>query len=760
MYAVLRLLFLVLLLVLLLPLAVGSARATPPTLDIASESLTSACRLASGSVGINAVVRGAVTLVPDDDGRDALQASFDNAGWSGHLERFALLLASDGKLSAAPAKWDAGAILTGDASHPARPAPAQRKIYTSIVQTDGRSQTVPFEWGALSDAQRALLDLAPPTTAPPPTAPPTAAPRSTAPPTAAPPTAVKAAKPPSGDGQGPLRLAFLRGEREQEVRVFRRRGSVLGDSVNSAPVLVGPPIAAARDAAYASFYQRYRSRPSTVYLGANDGMLHAFDASDGSELFAYIPDALIAALNQLTSPGYSHRAYVDGPAAAGQARIGGDWKTILVSTMGGGAQGVFALDVSDPLHFDTGLGALWEFTDRDDPMMGNVTTPPQIARFRTHKGADGGELRDFAVIASGLNNYANDGHRSSAGKGALFLLALDKPANEAWKLDVNYYRLITPISDPALANGLSAPTLVADNDGVILYAYAGDLQGNLWRFDFTGSAPWSDAVGPGPGKKPLFVARDAQGTRQPISQQPKIVYASGGGYLVLFGTGRMITKADRLRASFATQSYYGILDTLADPPVIVSSRHQLTRRLLSGATDAASLSIGGGEIEAGSEGWYVDFLQSAQTGERSIASGVLVDGQVLFNTLVLGKDTCAPASSRSYALKALSGLGSDRAIATLNGVMNTSSPLIGIEQTIYAAAPLVLPQPDRESPPPPHDAAGRMRVEKPYVIANAPVSGDRVQSLGRTVGVLRAGRLSWREVANWRELHEAAIRPH
>ena len=728
MYSMLRLLILVLLLSLMFPLAAGSAFGAPPLLDIASEPLTSGCRLAGGGAGV--AVRG--TLVPAADaGGNAYQASFDSADWSGHLERFALTLTGDGQVNAAAAQWDAGAILTGGANQPARPAPAQRKIYTAIVQPDGRLQTVPFVWDALSDAQRILLDSAPP-------------------------AAGKAAKQPRADGLGPLRVAFLRGERAQEGLAFRRRTSVLGDSVHSAPVPVGPPRATSADPVYTAFYQRYRTRPAVVYLGANDGMLHAFDASNGNELFAYVPDALIAALNQLPSPGYVHRAYVDGPAAAGQASIAGAWKTVLVSAMGGGAQGVFALDVSDPLHFDAGLGALWEFTDRDDPMMGNVTTPPQIARFRVRSGAADGALRDFAVVASGLDNYADDGHRSSAGNGALFLLALDKPADAAWQLNVNYYRLVTPISDATLANGLSAPALVADNDGVVRYAYGGDLQGNLWRFDFSGNAPWSGAVGPGPGKKPLFVARDAQDRRQPISQQPLVVYAAGGGYLVLFGTGQMIAQADRLPAGFAGQSYYGILDHLDDPPVIVGSRGELTPRVLASASDLAALTLTGGAIEAGSKGWYVDFLQSAQTGERSVASGVLVDGQLLFNTLVPGLDACTPASSRSYALDVLTGLGSGRVFAMLDGVVDLSSPLIGVTQASYAAAPLVLPLPN--SSPRQRGAAGQVRVDKPYAIANAPATGGRIQSLGRAVGVLHAGRLSWREVANWRELHDAAKR--
>jgi type IV pilus assembly protein PilY1 len=222
---------------------------------------------------------------------------------------------------------------------------------------------------------------------------------------------------------------------------------------------------------------------------------------------------------------------------------------------------VFALDVTDPARFADGLGVLWEFTSRDDPLMGNLTTVPQIARVRVRRDV----YRDFAIVASGINN---------GGNGALFLLALDKPRDEGWRLNRNYYRIQTPVTD-----ALSAPALLNDGDGVLRYAYAGDLQGNLWRFDFSDSAPWAKAV-----SKPLFIARDASGRRQPITQPPLLAYASQG-YFILFGTGRLIELADRKPSP---QSYYAIIDSLQTPPDIITGRHQLTSVSLTAATCAWS----------------------------------------------------------------------------------------------------------------------------------------------------------------------------
>jgi type IV pilus assembly protein PilY1 len=571
---------------------------------------------------------------------------------------------------------------------------------------------IPFEWSALSAEQRQQLDQAPP--------------------------------PATGaDTLGEQRLAFLRGDRTREGTLFRKRSSVLGDSINSTPVYVGPAFGAASG-----------TRPNVIYVGANDGMLHAFNAADGNELFAYVPNAVMATLNRLTSPDYVHRAYVDGPASAGEAMIFGASKTVLVSGMGGGAQGVFALDVTDPLRFADGGGVLWEFTDRDDAMMGNVTTRPQVAKLRTRTVAGVPIHKYFAVVASGLNNYAADGNASPTGKGALFLLALDKPKGAAWRLNVNYYRLITPIFDAALANALNAPVLVTDRTGALRYGYAGDLQGNLWRFDFSGGAPWAGAVGPGAGGTPLFVARDDSGKRQPITQQPLLAYADGGGYLVLFGTGKLIEKADRTSAGFAPQSYYAISDTLRDPAEVVTSRSQLTQRVLSGNAGVAPFSISGNKMAFDSMGWYVDFLQAETTGERSIDGGVLAGGEVFFNTLLPGSDPCDKARSRTYAFNVLTGLTKDSAVARLPAPPSTEQPIVGQISDGYRATPSLLPITSSTTP---RDPTGRTHLLKELAVANVTPQGSVV--VGHVKVQLRAGRLSWREVGNWRQLHEATNEP-
>ena len=696
----LTLLVLALLLV-LLPMEAGGS-GSPPLLDIASEPLGAGCALSGGSGG--PIVRGAPAVAPDTASA-VFQASFNLANWAGHFERYALMPGP----AAGAASWDAGAILTGSATDPPRPLPAERTLYPAMIDADGRLQNVPFEWASLSDPQRALLNRLP--------------------------TARRA------DGLGELRLEYLRGDRRYEGNPFRLRSSLLGDAVHGNPVYVGvpteQPFLVAHDGSYTAFYQQHQARRKMVYLGANDGMLHAFDAQDGTELFAYLPDALMSSLSSLTSPSYAHRAYIDGPAMAAEAWTGDRWRTMLVATFGGGAQGLFALDVTDPDHF-ADSGALWEFTDRDDPMMGNVVTAPQIARFQTRAA----EFRYFAVVASGLNNNADDGHHTATGKGALFLLALDKPRDAPWQLNVNYFRITTGISDPALANGLSAPALAADGEGNVRYAYAGDMQGNLWRFEFQDYAPWTASA-------VLLVARDASGKRQPIAQQPTVVYAQGGGYLVLFGTGRLIERADLNAAGDAPQSFYAVLDRLEHPPDTVRGRSELAQLVLHGERDAASLSLSGADIAPGSKGWYVDFLDAAATGERSLNSGMLLGGVLYLNTLLPGADSCSPAKARSYAFDVASGSARqvERLVSSGDYV---SAPYVGVLQPMYAALPFAFAMPDADA------VVGHYRVQGYDIASFAAADTAPMRAAGRVEVRTRFGRLSWREVANWRELHAAS----
>lgn len=666
--------------------------ADPHAIGPAVRELFAAARYPSGEVASKAASNGAYVI----------HASYDRQQSSGTLRRYDIGRTADGKISVGVlAVWDAAQAM---------PAPGSRKIYTWVRDPAGGGKTIEFTWAKLPEEQRALFDHA-------------------------------------GDGLGEARVKFLRGDRAGEP-VFRRRATVLGDIVHSAPALVDAPSVSVQGAGYAQFHASASKRRSAVYVGANDGMLHAFDASTGAELFAYVPAALHAQLHKLSQPGYMHQPYVDASPGFGEALIGGKWRTVLASGMGMGARGVFALDVTDPASFDTGIGALWEFTEHDDAAIGYVRSAPAIAKLRIGMKDRVPQYRYFAVLASGLNNYqADDG--DNAARGALFLLALDKPASEPWKQGVNYYKLMTPIVDSQTPNALAPPAFALNPDGSIRYAYAGDLQGKVWRFDFSGKPPWSKAVGPGKDAQPLFVARDGSGNRQPIVHAPRVVFAPGGGYLVLVATGRLLQNADLDPAGYAVQSFYALHDSAQKPSVLVGGRNELAARSASGTGpyvingDALRFTGSGAR-----KGWYLDFPNWRSEGERSAGTALLASGAVIFDTLAPGEAVCAPMVTRTYVVDALTGLA-----YAGTGVSETGQ-VTGevVEQGGLSPPPLLL---DMGMVAGQRGATGAVVATHTVNIVRMRGEGKPPLSLPITVKT-PAGRLSWREVANWQELHEAA----
>jgi len=634
-------------------------------------------------------------------GAALFRAGAETLFWSGSLTRSALSVAAgeSAQAVAESEEWEAGAILDGSDFQ-------QRHIYTAINTPGSALQTVAFSWPSLAAAQHAVLG-----------------------------------RDSNGiaDGLGSLRLDYLRGDRSRELGraggIFRQRGGVLGDIVHSLPVVVGAPGDSISDQQYRQFYNNYRGRVPAVYVGANDGMLHAFRATDGVELFAYIPALLFERLPLLTRPDYVHQAYVDGLIGVGEAQLAGRWRSVLAAGMGAGAGGVFALDVSDPGHFADGDGALFEFGAADDADMGLQFGAPAMSRLRDADGV----LRDFLVVAGGYRHS----ERASAGS-ALFLLSLDKRPADAWRLGYNYFKFEVPASPVAgsadgLNAGLSTPVLVPGDDGVLRYVYAGDLQGNLWRFDLAGRAPWPAAA----PAAPIFVARDGNGKRQPIAQQPQVVFAAafGGGYMVLFGTGKLLDDSDVQSADFSPQSFYGVLDALQAPQAY--QRADLQPRTFSAqgtafAIAGPTLTIGAG---GRNHGWYFDF-PSAGDGERSVSSALLVGQTLLFNT-VWFDSTCALAS-RIYVLSTLSGLTTDETGGTTPASLLSASVGEGAARLILLRLPAAGPTATAQSPR--------------SLLLNA-AAGDLVSmAVPDEAAVLRTGRLEWREISNWQERRAAALK--
>lgn len=468
----------------------------------------------------------------------------------------------------------------------------------------------------------------------------------------------------------------------------------LGDIINSSPAVVEkamylPYLAQSIEPSgnYAAFAEARESRAARVYVGANDGMLHAFNTTDGSEEFAFVPSEVIQHLNKLTHPGYNkkgnqHQYYVDGTPVVRDVFFDDEWHTVLVGTLRGGGRSIFALDITDPDNIDL----LWEFSVGDD-LESNSEDPSDIGYSfpvptlaRLHSG-------QWAVITG-------NGYDSPSGRAALLLI------------DIGTGELVRKIPvETSGDNGLSS-VRVADNnsDGVADYVYAGDLQGNLWRFDLLDTSK-EDPFNPEEdvnasvykvsfGGKPLFSSKDrnpltdeeaSEGVTPPspqaITAAPSLVrHPSLKGYIVMFGSGAYFRGNDRTNTQ--VQTLYGIWDqqtkgeTASTTPVLNRANLQAQQFTLQTSTsfsdsddssvertirvlsdEAVNWKQDAPSDTEGKYGWYLDFkVGNTKKGER-VVDEMFARGQVLFlNTRSPESDPCkAGVDGWTYGINPYTG---------------------------------------------------------------------------------------------------------
>lgn len=397
---------------------------------------------------------------------------------------------------------------------------------------------------------------------------------------------------------------YLRGQNEYEVRsgatqpLYRYRKSVLGDIIHSQPVYVGEHLfpfdksSDPLDSGYATFKQT--PRDPTLYVGANDGMMHAFSARTGEELWAYVPPILHSNLWRLADRDYrvNHRYFVDGPSAVMDAKIGGQWRTVMVSGLGAGGRGYFAMDVTDPSK----PSLLWSFTAEDDNNVGYTFGLPVIVKL------DG---QWVAVLASGYNNVPEDNgakYPKADGGGYVFVRRLADGAKVT--------TISTGVGDLTPTTGPSGlATLTVENKGQADYtargAYGGDLYGNMWRFD----------LAKGTATK-LMVT----GSSQPITSRPFVVRQKfAPNPMVFFGTGRYLGRSDIENTD--RQAFYAVKD---DGATTVTTS-DLAHHVISSSGTLTSVAA------AKPFGWYVDLPNS---GERVNIPPQSQLGVVLFVTTV------------------------------------------------------------------------------------------------------------------------------
>ena len=495
------------------------------------------------------------------------QASFDSGNWTGELEAFAVK--SDGTLG--DSLWKASTKI---------PAEASRNI-----KSFNGSVGVDFAWGSISAGQQALVSE--------------------------------------------NELNYLRGDQSQEQNkggTFRTRTSLLGDIVNSDPLFVSEEnfgydkLSGDEGTFYVDYVAGKSSKTPVIYVGANDGMLHAFKASDGSELFAYVPGLIYANLPSLTKPNYSHKYYVDGAPAVGDVFYGGSaWKTVLVTPLGAGGRGVFALDISTPDAAFSESNVLWEFDGKNDAAgstlndMGYPVGGATIGRFNDGKY--------YAVFGNGYG--------SANCKSGLFMVQIDAPSNVKF-FDTGEGACTTS----ATQNGMSTPSLVDyDGDRIIDAIYAGDLQGKLWKWDVTSAtnSVWDFAA----GGEPMFTTASGQPITAPV-EVGKVPSGLSGTAMVYFGTGRYLLSGDE--ASKTKQAFYGLLD---NGTAIPTTGNPLVEQTIV-YESATARAVSSNTVSSPKRGWYLDLVPPSKTlqGERVLSVPLLRFGRVIFNTSIPSADPC------------------------------------------------------------------------------------------------------------------------
>lgn len=441
--------------------------------------------------------------------------------------------------------------------------------------------------------------------------------------------------------------------------------SKLGDLVDSSPVYsydenfgyqiletAGNPEAKASYITYVTKTKTQSGRPAVVYAGANDGMLHAFDATAGSstagtELFAYVPHSVVPNLAALTNPNYAHRFYVDSPSYVGDAFINGAWKTVLVGATGAGGKGVFALDVTSPQNFGAG-NVLWDMDGtttaggvsgygNGDPDLGYTIGTPTVVRLN-----DGNWYAAFG-----------NGYLSTNGCPVLYLVRLDNGRAQTIPA------LAPPTGATACAtpNGLGSPTpLDIDGNGTTDYIYAGDVQGNLWKFDVHASSSTAWGMAPltgqtAPGRLFAATTGGTLPTPQSIVGAPNLGIGPSG-VMVYFSTGHFFATGDASDTS--TQSVYAIQDS----GNAVNSRATLVAQTYT--TDAnntyRTFSANPVNLVNGNDGWVVDFTG----GERVTQQPFLVGNVVVFVSELpngVGNPCTGGCTSFLYGINSLTGAG-------------------------------------------------------------------------------------------------------
>jgi type IV pilus assembly protein PilY1 len=616
---------------------------------------------------------------------------YDSGSWSGYL--YKLTLDKDTAIALSD-DWDAGCILTGGTFTPIAPTsqlpprgqckvssppptPPARTIFTSIKGSGSSRTGVPFQWADLGTAERTYLNLDPTTTD---------IDQSTGQVITTPSTTALA----TNDGNGSDRVDYLRGKRDNETsltsetlqRQFRIRQSLLGPIINSQALYEAAPNSGYQDifpagspeqtaaapctaglntsgcASYEKFVKDNINRRAMIYVGANDGMLHAFDAVNGKEVWAYVPNMLYGngQLSQTTNPANSLVPSVDDTPVTSDVFFGGKWHTILVGSMRLGGRGIYALDItdqSDPGSESAAAGKfMWEFTNLDDEDLGYTYASTNVARLANGKWAvllTSGYFPDCLQVPT-----ATHGVPSSLNCLSDEATAAKADVTHMWVLDAETGAVIRKIDTPSSVTsyGLSTPNVEAGSgSNVAAVSLAGDLAGNLWRFDLSNKDPaqWSVEVmfQTYDNTQPCSDTNKTGIGCEPITVQVQAFADTYAPAIYVFGSGQYLGPKDRNTSSVkGTNHFFGVRDYGTGSGKYPLHESDLVTQTLTQNSTTHIRSLTSNSVPATKAGWMIPLNVSGITGERNVVKATPLPsaGLAVLYSLIPGanNDPCTP----------------------------------------------------------------------------------------------------------------------
>lgn len=371
-------------------------------------------------------------------------------------------------------------------------------------------------------------------------------------------------------------IAWGRGEDVAGLR--DRHGWILGDIVHATPVVVASPVNFLAEQAYQEFYAANENRQKMVYVGANDGMLHAFNADSGDEEWAFVPEFALPTFNVMADSFYCHTYSCDQTATIADLKIGGIWKTVLVAGGGKGGAGLFAMDITEPGNPDL----MWQAE-----LPGGLSNASEV-----EIGSIGGQA--VALIGSGLdetggNAYLFCYHVSSGNLVGTASLGVTKSRNKATRPEA----------------------VDLDLDGQTDLVYVADLSGSVWRIALNES-PYAG----------LWNITELYSGTEEITASPTAAAGIDGDIYVYFGTGAYLTEDDMVTSE---QHYFSCV--YDDHGGATATQKDLTNQ-------TATISDVGND-----RGWYVELWN--QPGERVTQQAAVVAETAIFTSFAPTLNACS-----------------------------------------------------------------------------------------------------------------------